>query len=62
MGCGMLVATVSLNLNGARLAMHANDIKFSVAPAQGGKQLVGNFYGVFDYDCERAYNRPLEWV
>ena len=62
MGCGMLVATVSLNLNGARLTMHAYDIKFSASAVKGGKQLVGNFYGVFDYDCERAYNRSLEWV
>ena len=42
--------------------MHAYDIKFSVAPAKGGKQLVGNFYGVFEFDCERAYNIALEWV
>ena len=54
MGCGMLVATVSLNLNGARLTMHAYDIKFSASAVKGGKQLVGNFYGVFDNDTQIA--------
>lgn len=62
MGWGMLVATVSLNLNGARLAMHAYDIKFSASAVKGGKQLVGNFNGVFEHDRERAYNRSLELV
>lgn len=34
--------------------MYANDIKFSVAPARGGKQLVGTFDGLFENDTQIA--------
>ena len=34
--------------------MHANDIKFSASAVEDGKQLVGNFYGVFDNDTQIA--------
>ena len=37
-----------------RLAMHAYDIKFSASAVEDGKQLVGNFYGVFDNDAQTA--------
>ena len=34
--------------------MHAYDIKFSASAVEEGKQLVGNFYGVFDNDTQVA--------
>lgn len=34
--------------------MHAYDIKFSASAVEDGKQLVGNFYGVFDNDTQTA--------
>ena len=34
--------------------MHAYDIKFSASAVEDGKQLVGNFYGVFDNDTQIA--------
>ena len=34
--------------------MYANDIKFSASAVEDGKQLVGNFYGVFDNDTQNA--------
>lgn len=37
-----------------RLAMHAYDIKFSASAVEDGKQLAGNFYGVFDNDTQVA--------
>ena len=34
--------------------MHAYDIKFSASAVEDRKQLVGNFYGVFDNDTQVA--------
>ncbi len=34
--------------------MRAYDIKFSASAVEDGKQLVGNFYGVFDNDTQTA--------
>ena len=34
--------------------MHEHDIKFSASAVEDGKQLVGNFYGVFDNDTQIA--------
>ena len=34
--------------------MHAYDIKFSASAVENRKQLVGNFYGVFDNDTQVA--------
>ena len=34
--------------------MRAYDIKFSASAVEDGKQLVGNFYGVFDNDTQIA--------
>ena len=34
--------------------MHAYDIKFSASAVEDWKQLVGNFYGVFDNDTQIA--------
>ena len=34
--------------------MHEHDTKFSASAVEDGKQLVGNFYGVFDNDTQTA--------
>lgn len=34
--------------------MQASDVKFSVAPVDGGKQLIGIFDGIFDNDGQIA--------
>ena len=42
--------------------MHAYDNKFSASAVEDGKQLVGNFYGVFDNDTQIAeyFRRPAK--